>query len=378
MKRVVILGSTGSIGVSSCAVLANLKKLFIVEGLAAHSNIALLEQQIKEFNPKQIALFDAEKAKELQKRLPGRKILTGFEGLCELASMPDVDIVICAMSGFVGIGPTLAAIKASKRIALANKEVLVAAGSYVMELARQSGSEIIPVDSEHGAIFQCLQGSKSSEVERIILTASGGPFRTFPVEKLEQVTREQALCHPSWKMGPKITIDSSTLMNKGLEVIEAHFLFDLPEKKIDVVIHPPSIVHSFVEFCDGSMLAQLSQPDMKLPIQYALTYPDRLPGITPKFDFTQSFKLEFFPPDFTRFPCLALAYEALRQGGSMPCFLNAANEELVARLIQDNIRWIDLPKKLEQLMGKHSPVKISDYETIVAVDKEARALAQTI
>ncbi len=376
MQKIAILGSTGSIGKNSCLIADHLGVQ--VAALAAHSNIDLLEIQARHFKPECLAVFDEAAARELQKRLPHIPVLAGIEGISHIASLGGVKTVISAMSGFIAIEPTIAAIKAGKRVALANKEVLVAAGAYVTAMAGKFGAELIPVDSEHGAIFQALKSGNQSEVRRLILTASGGPFRTFSKEQLQHVTLSQALRHPSWNMGPKITIDSSTLFNKGLEIIEAHYLFGIPHDKIEVLIHPTSVVHSMVEFCDGSTIAQLSVPDMKLPIQYAITYPERAPGITPMLDLTKPFSLDFFPPDSERFPCLQLAYEALKVEKSMPCFLNAAGEVLVERFMREEIRWIDIAARLEKVMARHIPHPVENYDAIISADREARDLARTI
>ena len=377
-KRISILGSTGSIGKSTLDVVRNLKEQFIVTVLAAGSNIDLLEQQVKEFSPRLVAVFDEEKALELKKRLPHVPVVAGMIGLIEAASFPDVDIVMSAISGAIGIRPTVAAIKACKTIALANKEVLVAAGEYVMNLAKENNVSIIPVDSEHSALFQCLQTSKATEVSRLIITASGGPFYKYSKEDMESITVEKALKHPTWSMGAKITVDSSTLMNKGLEVIEAHYLFQIPQTQIDVIIHPQSVIHSMVEFIDGSMLAQMSAPSMVVPIQSALTYPNRKPGIIPPFNFVKYPVLEFIPPEPKKFICLDLSFEALRQGGSMPCYLNAANEVLVQRFLDKKISWLDISRRLEKLCFSHKVEKDIDLEKIFVIDAMAREQAQTI
>lgn len=377
-KKVAILGSTGSIGTQTLQVLAHLSDEFEAVSLAVYQNIELLEEQVRAFSIRKVAVFDEAKAIELRRRLPGVQVLSGQEGLVEIATSPEVDIVVSAISGTMGIVPTIEAIRAGKRIALANKEVLVSAGEYAMKLARETGSLILPVDSEHGAIFQCLEGRDKSEVERIIITASGGPFSRMKEEDLAQVTFEQAMRHPSWSMGVKITIDSSTLMNKGLEVIEAHWLFGLPLEKIDVVIHPQSVVHSFVEFYDHSMLAQVSTPSMIIPIQYALTYPRRREAIPPRHDFTKSFSLDFFPPDLQKFPCLALAYHAQREGSTYPCYMNAANEVLVHRFARKEISWREIGGKLETLLSAHKGIKEPTLGEILSVDEQARFEALSV
>lgn len=371
MKKIAILGSTGSIGTNTLEVARHLG--LPVLGLAAGSNIDKLEEQAKEFFPQSIAVYDKDKAQELQKRLPEMHVVAGMEGLIEVVTLCDVDFVVSSIVGAMGILPTLKAIEAGKTIGLANKEVLIAAGEIIMEGAKKQGVEIIPIDSEHSAIFQCLQGEEKGGIHKIILTASGGPFRER--EDFENVTPQCALKHPNWVMGKKVTIDSSTLMNKGLEVIEAKFLFGASLEQIDVVIHPQSIIHSFVEFVDGSLLAQMGEHDMKIPIQYALTYPRREKGIVPCFDFLKYSKLEFCMPDWERFPCLGLAYEAAKTGGTLPCFMNAANEILVERFLEGKIDWIEIGKKLEALMAKHQSVPQESLEILFEVDQSAREMA---
>lgn len=373
MKTISILGSTGSIGKNTLIVAKHLG--YRVASLAAHSNIDLLEKQAREWNPQVVAVFDKEKAQSLQKRHPDVDVVGGEEGLVIAATMPDADLVVSSIVGAAGVLPTFKAIEAGKTIGLANKEVLIAAGELMMNLARKQGVDILPIDSEHSAIFQCLQGESSAGIRRTILTASGGPFRNHTQEELETITPENALNHPSWKMGKKVTIDSSTLMNKGLEVIEAHFLFDQPLEKIDVVIHPQSIIHSLVEFIDGSLISQLGEHDMQIPIQFALTYPERKKGLHSCFDFEKYSKLEFFKPDLEKFPCLRLAYEAANIGGTLPCFMNAANEVLVEQFLAGKIRWIDIGRKLEILMEAHQVMPQESLETLLAIDQEARKLA---
>ncbi|MCB1081226.1 MAG: 1-deoxy-D-xylulose-5-phosphate reductoisomerase [Chlamydiia bacterium] len=374
MKNIALLGSTGSIGTNTLVVAKHLG--LSVVALSAHSNIDRLEEQARAFSPKCIGVFDEEKALELKKRLPGMHVVGGMEGLIEVATHADAEFVVSSIVGAQGILPTLKAIEAGKTIGLANKEVLIAAGELIMESARKQNVQIIPIDSEHSAIFQCLQGECPSGIQKIILTASGGPFREK--EDLENVTPNCALKHPNWTMGKKVTIDSSTLMNKGLEVIEAKFLFDIPLEKIEVVIHPQSLIHSFVEFVDGSLLAQMGEHDMKIPIQYALTYPKRRKGIVPCFDFLKYSKLEFCMPDWEKFPCLGLAFEAGRIGGTLPCFMNAANEILVERFLTHQIRWIDIGKKLEKLMTKHQSGPQENLEVLFEVDHSAREMAKAI
>ena len=280
------------------------------------------------------------------------------------------------MAGTLGLIPTAAAIRAGKDIALANKEALVSGGAVIMSLVKEKGVSLIPVDSEHSALFQCLKGEKSGHVRRLILTASGGPFRAFTPEQMAAATVDQALCHPTWKMGPKITVDCSTMMNKGLEVIEAHWLFDVPLSQIEVVIHPQSIIHSLVEFIDGSLIAQMNETSMRVPIQYAMTWPDRQPGLMQPFDFVKHSTLQFMRPDLQKFSCLRLAYDAMREGGSLPCYMNAANEVLVERCLNKEISWHGIAQKLETLMERHSPSGADSLEKILAVDAEARREAR--
>jgi 1-deoxy-D-xylulose-5-phosphate reductoisomerase len=374
-KKISLLGSTGSIGRSTLDVVRHLSDRFQVVALAARANIDLLEIQAHAFRPEIIAVYEKTHAVELQKRLPHIPVVGGLEGLQEAAAWGSADLVVSAMTGAVGIIPTVAALEAGKDVALANKEVLVSAGEYVMGLARQKGVKIIPVDSEHSALFQCLNGESLQSIRRLILTASGGPFLHYPTEKLCAITIEQALAHPTWRMGPKVTIDCSNLMNKGLEVIEAHWLFGVDVEKIEVIIHPQSIIHSMVEYTDGSILAQMSEPNMIIPIQYALTYPERAPGIPRPFDFTKHPKLDFLTPDLSRFSCLELAFEALRRGGTAPCFLNAANEVLVDLFLKGKITWIEIAHKLEKLILSHSVEKELNLDKILQTDILAREMA---
>lgn len=371
-KNIIVLGSTGSIGKSTLRVARHLSSRIQVVAIAAASDIETLESQAKEFDVKIVGVLDKKKALELQKKIPHIKVVAGAEGIEEVASFSDAELCVCAISGTLGVSPTLSAIKAKHDVAIANKEALVSAGELIMNAAKENGVKVLPIDSEQSAIFQCLQGAKKEEVRRLILTASGGPFFHYSLDKMQSINVEEALCHPTWKMGPKNTIDSSTLMNKGLEVIEAHFLFDIPLEKIDVVVHPQSLVHSFVEFQDGSLLAQVSENQMTIPIQYSLTYPERLPGMVPAFDFTKFSKFEFYTPDLDKFSCLRLAYEALKQGGSLPCYMNAANEILVSRFLQGKISWLDIAKKLEKLMLAHSVIKQVQIDTLSFIDKQAR------
>lgn len=371
-KRIAILGSTGSIGESTLQVARHLKDQFKVTAIAAKSNIDKLEQQAREFNPGLIAVYDEDKALELQKRLPHMQVVGGMQGLEAVASYSDVDMVVTAITGTLGLEPTLAAIKAGKDVGLANKEALVSGGALVMSLAKKMGVNILPIDSEHSALFQCLHGEDPKTVQRLILTASGGPFRTYSPQQLHDITVEKALNHPTWKMGPKVTIDSSTLMNKGLEVIEAHWLFNVPLDRIDVVIHPQSIIHSMVEYVDNSVMAQIGPNDMRVAIQYAMTYPTRMPNVFGKFDFVKYGTLQFFAPDTDRFRCLRLAYDAAKEGGTLPGYMNAANEVLVNRFIDKQISWNEIGTKLEDLMHRHSVSKVSSLETVLDADQQAR------
>ena len=340
MIRIAILGSTGSIGVSALDVIAAHPERLEAVGLAAGGNSALMAAQVAAVRPRVVGMATAESLAEVRHAVPVavagevRSWVAGRDGLVAVATHPDVDVVLCACSGTEALDAVLAAIAAGKRLAIANKEVLVMAGAIVMAAARARGVAVLPVDSEHNAIHQCLHGHASAHVRRLVLTASGGPFRQTPVERLATVTAADALSHPTWKMGRKITIDSATMMNKGLEVIEARWLFDVPADRLDVVIHPQSVVHSMVEFEDGSLLAQLGVTDMKLPIQYAFTWPDRWSSPVPRLDWGQGLDLRFEAPDLDRFPCLRLAYEALRAGGAAPVVLNAANEVAVASFLE--------------------------------------------
>ncbi len=369
-RKLAILGSTGSVGTNTLQVARHIG--MEVVALGARANIDLLEQQAREFKPKLIAVFEEQKAQELQKRLPHIRVLGGMEGMEEVAACTDADLVVSAMVGTAGILPTIAAIQAGKDVALANKEVLVSAGELVMGLVQRHQVKLLPIDSEHSALFQCLNGQETKAIQRLILTASGGPFRDLNTKALDHITPEQALKHPNWSMGPKITIDCSNLLNKGLEAIEAHWLFGIPYQQIEVIIHPQSLIHSMVEFVDGSMLAQMGAPDMRAPIQYALTYPARTSGLITPFDFTKHSVLQFLQPDREKFPCLNLAYAAGQIGGTMPAYLNAANEILVQRFIDRELSWKGIAAGLEKLMGKHKSVRSPSLEVILAVDREAR------
>lgn len=374
-KRIALLGSTGSIGKSTLRVVRHLPEDLEITALAAKSNVEELYAQALEFSPRLIAVFDSESAFLLQKRLPHIPVLEGMEGLKAVASFEEADFVMLAMTGSAGLLPAVAAIEARKQIGLANKEILVCGGEWISGLAKQYGVELIPVDSEHCALHQCLRGQNKSAVRRLILTASGGALRDKTLEELKRVRVEDALAHPNWQMGAKVTIDCTTLMNKGLEMIEARFLFGIDPEQIEAVIHPQSRIHSCVEFVDGSVLAQIAEPDMVLPIQYALTYPERKQGMLKPYDFLKNGTLTFYPPDNQRFPCLQLALDALKAGKSYPCFLNAANEVLVERFVQGKISWTAIGEKLDKLISSHVPENVLTLDAILAVDAGARQLA---
>ncbi len=378
MKRLAILGSTGSIGQSTLDVVRAHPDRLKVVGLAAGGNAERLRDQAIEFRPKVIGMATEDGLKVVSSGYTADQTASGSAGLIAVATHPDVDMVICASSGTAGLEAVLAAIDAGKTIALANKEVLVMAGSLVTTAARKRGVAILPVDSEHNAIHQCLHGRRKDEIARIILTASGGPFREFSAASLEGVKPEDALRHPTWRMGRKITIDSATLMNKGLEVIEAHWLFDLPASRIDVVIHPQSIVHSMVELVDGSIIAQLGGADMKLPIQYACSYPDRWEAPVARLDLTAAGRFDFHKPDLERFPCLPLAYRALEAGPSHAVVLNAANEVAVASYLEEKISFVSIPRLIEQAMDAHETVAVNTLGEVRAVDAWARLYSQKL
>jgi len=378
LKYISILGSTGSIGKQTLDVVDEHPDLFRVIGLAAGNNWGELVEQIHRFKPLIVSVATKELAERIKLQAPaGMRILYGQEGMNEVATHPDCNFVISAIVGSAGLYPTLKAIEAGKTIGLANKETLVTAGHIVMNKAKEYGVSIIPVDSEHSAIFQCLQGDDHQSVKRIILTASGGSFRDYSRDELKSVTIEQALNHPNWKMGAKITIDSATMMNKGLEVIEAHWLFGLPFDQIDCTLHRESIVHSLVEFHDRAIKAQLGTPDMRVPIQYALTYPNRISLQTPALDFTKLLTLQFEPVDFVRYPALKLAYLCGKQGGTMPTILNAANEVMVDRFLKGEIPFIEIESRIEAILAKHSKIEQPLLEEISEADEWARNEARS-
>ena len=378
-RHIAILGSTGSIGTQALDVIGQHEDRFQVELLTANNNSRLLIEQARRFNPSSVVICNPDLYDEVAAALDPLyiKVFTGIDSICELLKDPQIDIVLTAMVGFSGLKPTIAAIEAGKAIALANKETLVAAGSLVMPLARQFSAPILPVDSEHSAIFQCLQG-EHARLEKILLTGSGGPFRTSSREELAAATREQALNHPRWKMGAKVTIDSASLMNKGLELIEARWLFNVEPQDIEVVIHPQSIIHSMVQFSDGCVMAQLSQPDMRLPIQYALSYPERIDLNTKRLDFSELARLTFEKPDLERFPCLGLAYGALEKGGNTTCIMNGANEVAVAAFLEDRIHFTQIPEIIATTMSRCSFVAQPDLDAIYSTDFEAKRIASDL
>ncbi|MCR4398954.1 MAG: 1-deoxy-D-xylulose-5-phosphate reductoisomerase [Firmicutes bacterium] len=378
MRGVVVLGSTGSVGRQALDVVRTHPDLFRLVGIAAGANARVLMEQAAEFRPEVVCLAEPGDLEGATAGLPGcTRLATGDASILELAAHPSADIVVSAMAGFRGVAPTLAALKAGKRVAMACKEALVAAGAILLATAAESGAEVIPVDSEHSAIFQCLQGARTTPA-RLILTASGGPFRTSPAEALDHVRPSDALRHPNWRMGAKVTVDSATLMNKGLEVIEAHVLFSVPYDRIEVVVHPQSIIHSMVEMADGSVLAQMAVPDMRLPIRYAMTYPERVSDSWPRLDFSQVRRLDFEPPDRSRFPALDLGYAAGKIGGTMPAVLSAADEVAVQMFLCGAIRFTAIPRVVADVMEMHSTVPDPDLETVMWADRWARETAARV
>lgn len=370
-KRISIIGSTGSIGTQALEVVEKIQDKIEILSISGGDNIELLKSQIKKFSPKFVCVKSEQAKKELEKDFPLIKILFGDEGLQEICSDKNNDLVVMAVSGKIGLKPTLAAIKNKINIALANKETLVMAGDIVMSQARAKGVDIIPIDSEHCAIHQCIKDI--NDVRKLIITASGGPFRTKSIEEIKSATVEQTLAHPKWNMGKKITVDSATLMNKGLEVIEAHHLFNFSYDDIDVIIHPQSIIHSAVEYNDGSVVAQIGLPSMHIPIQYAITYPQRVEGIkTDSFSFLDAKRFDFEAPNLEKFPCLKLAYQAGKAGGSATVCLNAANEEAVFAFLEDKIRLYNIYEITEKMMSTHSIIKTPSIEEILAIDEEIR------
>lgn len=377
VKRLAILGSTGSIGTQALDIIRNNPDRFHVEVLTAHSNATLLIRQAKEMQPNAVVIVEESGYEEVNNALTGEgiKVYCGTKALSQVVEMEDIDIVLSALVGFAGVLPTINAIQAGKHIALANKEVLVVAGEIVTRTAREAGVNILPVDSEHSAIFQCITGEFHNPIEKVILTASGGPFRGRTKASLHQVSLKEALDHPNWQMGSKVTIDSATLMNKGLEVIEAKWLFGLSPNQVEVIIHPQSIIHSMVQFSDGSIKAQMGLPDMRLPIQYALAYPERISAAYPRFDFAQYPTLDFEKPDTDTFRNLALAYEAMRQGGNMPCILNAANEIAVESFCKGQIAFLQMAELVEEAMQKCHFIAGPSMEDYLQTNSEARHIA---
>jgi 1-deoxy-D-xylulose-5-phosphate reductoisomerase len=384
MKSISILGSTGSIGQSTLSVIESLSGKFVVSALAAGRDLDRLAEQAARFQPRLVSVAEEKDIPKLRESLRAAgvasmpEIAYGEEGLIAVACLEGVDIVVSATVGAVGFIPTYKALSLGRRVCLANKETLVMAGELMTRAARESGAELLPVDSEHNALHQCMRGEQLSEIKRLILTASGGPFRQAPIELMREATVEQALAHPTWQMGSKITIDSATLMNKGLEVIEAGWLFGFTADRIAVAVHPQSIVHSMIEMIDGSIIAQLGVTDMRLMIQYALTYPDRLPTDLPALGLDKLSKLEFFEPDFERFPCLRLAYEAMSEGGTMPAAMSAANEIAVASFLDRRISFMEIPRVIESSMQAHNTQPCSSIEAVLEADRWARRHAETV
>ena len=377
-KQIAILGSTGSIGTQALQVIAEHPELYEAYVLTANNQVELLAEQARKFMPAAVVIANENKylqLKELLADLP-IQVYAGADALCEVVEAKPIDVVLASMVGYAGLRPTINAIRAGKTIALANKETLVVAGELINELATQYHTPILPVDSEHSAIFQCLENN--NPLEKVILTASGGPFRTFTMEQLHHVTKAQALKHPNWDMGAKITIDSATMMNKGFEVIEAKWLFGVRPDQIEVVVHPQSVIHSMVQYEDGAVKAQLGMPDMRLPIQYAFSYPQRIKSSFDRLDFSQLKELTFEQPDTNRFRCLTLAYEALNQGGNMACILNAANEVVVSAFLKERIPFLRMSEVIEETMAKVSFIHTPTYEDYVATDAEARRIAESL
>ena len=377
MKKIAILGSTGSIGTQALEVVSEHSDLFEVYALTANNQVDLLINQARKYMPEVVVIANERKYPELKEALEDLpiKVWAGADAIAQMVQSEPIDMVLTAMVGYSGLRPTISAIKAGKAIALANKETLVVAGELIMKLAAEHKVPILPVDSEHSAIFQCLTGAYDNPIEKILLTASGGPFRQKTLEELATVTKAQALRHPNWTMGAKITIDSASMMNKGFEMIEAKWLFDVTPDQVQVVVHPQSVIHSMVQFEDGAVIAQLGIPDMKLPIAYAFSFPTRMRSMAPRLDFNQYSTLTFEEPDMERFRNLAFAFEAARQGGNMPCILNAANEVVVAAFLQDRIGFLQMSDVIERTMRKASFIVNPSYEDYVATDTEARRLA---
>ncbi len=377
-KQIAILGSTGSIGTQALKVIEEHPDLYEAYALTANNQVELLAEQARKFMPAAVVIANEAKYLQLKEMLADLpiQVYAGADALCEIVEAKPIDVVLASMVGYAGLRPTMNAIRAGKAIALANKETLVVAGELINALAQQYKTPILPVDSEHSAIFQCLEPNNA--LEKVILTASGGPFRKFTMEQLQHVTKEQALKHPNWEMGAKITIDSATMMNKGFEVIEAKWLFGVRPDQIEVVVHPQSIIHSMVQYEDGAVKAQLGMPDMRLPIQYAFSYPQRIKASFDRLDFSKMSELTFEQPDTNRFRCLALAYEALNRGGNMACIVNAANEVVVSAFLKDRISFLRMSEVIEQSMAKVSFIQTPTYEDYVATDAEARRVAESL
>lgn len=379
MKNFSILGSTGSIGKQTLEVVSQNPDKFKVIALSTHKNIELLISQIKQFKPKFIGVVDLEAAQKIRDIIPEKiSLVVGLQGLVELSSLKENDVVVNALVGSIGLDATIAALESGKVLALANKESLVVGGEIIIKVARAKNAQIIPIDSEHNAIFQCLIGERKEDISRLIITGSGGPFRGKKNNELKKVTVEEALVHPRWRMGKKISIDSATLMNKGLEVIEAHFLFGIDYDKIEVLIHPQSIIHSMIEFKDGSIKAHLGQTDMRIPIQYALSYPERLPSPLPPLDFIEIANLTFEKPDLETFPCLKYALQAGKEGKTYPAVLNASNEEAVAALLNNQINFTDISKIVEKTLNAHTPLEVKNIVTLKEAGNWARNKAKEI
>lgn len=379
-KQIAILGSTGSIGTQALEVIAGHPDLYEVYALTANNRVERLIEQARKFQPEVVVIANEDKYLTLKEALNDLpiKVYAGEDALAQIVEAQPIDIVLAAMVGYAGLKPTINAIRARKAIALANKETLVVAGELINELAQQYGTPVLPVDSEHSAVFQCLAGEVGNPIEKVILTASGGPFRTCTLEQLANVTKIEALKHPNWEMGAKITIDSASMMNKGFEVIEAKWLFGVKPEQIEVVVHPQSVIHSMVQFEDGAVKAQLGMPDMRLPIQYAFSYPNRVKSSFERLDFTRFTDLTFEQPDTKRFRNLALAYEALHRAGNMPCIVNAANEVVVAAFLHDEVGFLEMSDIIEKTMAQVSYIKLPTYDDYVATDAEARRVAQSL
>ena len=380
MKQIAILGSTGSIGTQTLDVVRQHPEAFSVYALTAHRSVDMLIQQALEFNPAVVCIADEAYYPRLREALSDLpiQVMAGEKAIAEMVTMPEIDVVVAAMVGYAGLRPTIEAIRAKKTIALANKETLVVAGEIICRLAQRYKVNILPVDSEHSAIFQSLVGESRDSIEKLLLTASGGPFRTYTYEQMQHVTAAQALQHPNWEMGAKITIDSASMMNKGFEVIEARWLFDIPVEKIQVLVHPQSVIHSAVQFVDGSVKAQLGTPDMRIPIQYALTYPERWHSDVPRLDLFATKQLTFEEPDLQRFPNLRLAYEAMEKGGNMPCILNAANEVVNLAFREGRCGFLQMSEVIAETMAKTTFITEPTYEDYVQTDRLARQIATTI